>query len=300
MRYIVFDVETPNHRNNRISAIGITVLEENRIVKEWYSLVNPEAEFDNFNIRLTGITSSMVQDAPTFPELWQKIGPVMTDGILVAHNAVFDLGVLKCCLGDYNIAWKSKTDYLCTVQMGRRLLPGMKHKLDILCDYYGIPLDHHHAGSDSRACAEILLRYMEHGTDMTHYIRTYSLQDGRRSGEDRWTKLMQDDWGSGKDKRTESLQDGRKPGENGCDSRTESMRNRRERSRQMADFTYEIVEEVGVLSEGTRGWRKELNKISWNGGPVKYDIRDWAPDHSKMGKGVTLTEEEARQLKELL
>lgn len=68
----------------------------------------------------------------------------------------------------------------------------------------------------------------------------------------------------------------------------------------MADFTYEIVEEIAVLSESTKGWRKELNKISWNGGVPKYDIRDWAPEHEKMGKGVTLTDEEASKLKEFL
>ena len=68
----------------------------------------------------------------------------------------------------------------------------------------------------------------------------------------------------------------------------------------MADFKYEIVEEIGVLSENARGWTKERNKVSWNGGAPKYDLRDWAPDHEKMGKGITLTEEEAKKLKELL
>ena len=68
----------------------------------------------------------------------------------------------------------------------------------------------------------------------------------------------------------------------------------------MADFQYEIVEEIGVLSENAKGWRKELNKISWNGAEPKYDIRDWAPDHEKMGKGVTLTDEEVAALKDLL
>lgn len=64
----------------------------------------------------------------------------------------------------------------------------------------------------------------------------------------------------------------------------------------MSDFTFEIVEEIGVLSENAKGWKKELNLISWNGGEPKYDIRDWDPKHEKMGKGVTLTEEEAKQL----
>ena len=67
-----------------------------------------------------------------------------------------------------------------------------------------------------------------------------------------------------------------------------------------ADFKYDIVEEIGVLSENAKGWRKELNLISWNGAAPKYDIRDWAPNHEKMGKGVTLTKEELSALKKLI
>ena len=68
----------------------------------------------------------------------------------------------------------------------------------------------------------------------------------------------------------------------------------------MADIKYEIKEELGVLSESAKGWKKELNLISWNGAAPKYDLRDWSPEHEKMGKGVTLTEEEALNLKTLL
>lgn len=68
----------------------------------------------------------------------------------------------------------------------------------------------------------------------------------------------------------------------------------------MADFKYEIVEEIGILSENAKGWRKELNLISWNGAAPKYDIRDWSPEHEKMGKGVTLSEEELKAIKELI
>ena len=68
----------------------------------------------------------------------------------------------------------------------------------------------------------------------------------------------------------------------------------------MADINYKIVEECGVISSGKGGWTKELNLISWNGGKPKYDIRDWAPEREKMGKGVTLTEDELDALKILL
>lgn len=68
----------------------------------------------------------------------------------------------------------------------------------------------------------------------------------------------------------------------------------------MAEIKYEIVEELGVLSENAKGWRKELNMISWNGAAPKFDIREWAPEHSRMGKGVTMTLDEIKELKELL
>lgn len=68
----------------------------------------------------------------------------------------------------------------------------------------------------------------------------------------------------------------------------------------MVDLKYEIIESIGVLSESAKGWKKEVNLISWNGRAPKYDIRDWAPEHEKMGKGVTLSKEELTALKDIL
>ena len=68
----------------------------------------------------------------------------------------------------------------------------------------------------------------------------------------------------------------------------------------MADIKFEITKHIAVLSESPKGWQKELNLISWNGREPKYDLRDWAPDHEKMGKGVTLSSEEFEKLKEVL
>lgn len=68
----------------------------------------------------------------------------------------------------------------------------------------------------------------------------------------------------------------------------------------MADIKFEIIRTLGVLSEGTKGWQREINLISWNDRKPKVDIRDWAPEHEKMGKGITLNKKELLQLKELL
>ncbi|MCM3768136.1 YdbC family protein [Neobacillus niacini] len=68
----------------------------------------------------------------------------------------------------------------------------------------------------------------------------------------------------------------------------------------MADIKFEIIEKVAVLSESAKGWTKELNLISWNGREPKYDIRDWSPEYEKMGKGITLSNEEVKNLKNAL
>ena len=68
----------------------------------------------------------------------------------------------------------------------------------------------------------------------------------------------------------------------------------------MAEIKFEIKETIGVLSESAKGWTKELNLVSWNDKDPKYDIREWSQDHSKMGKGVTLTKEELVKLRDVL
>lgn len=68
----------------------------------------------------------------------------------------------------------------------------------------------------------------------------------------------------------------------------------------MANIKFEIKETIGTLSESPKGWKKELNLISWNERDAKYDLRDWSEEHEKMGKGVTLTKEELIKLREIL
>lgn len=68
----------------------------------------------------------------------------------------------------------------------------------------------------------------------------------------------------------------------------------------MAELQFEIVKKLGVLSENAKGWQKELNLVSWNGREPKYDLREWSPEHDRMGKGITLSEEEMDELKKIL
>lgn len=68
----------------------------------------------------------------------------------------------------------------------------------------------------------------------------------------------------------------------------------------MNEVKFEIVEEIAVLSESEKGWKKELNLVSWNDNEPKYDLRDWSPNHEKMGKGVRLSNDELKALKDAL
>ena len=178
--FIAFDVETPNHNNDRISGIGITVIENGVITQSVGTLVNPETYFDRFNIELTGITPEAVKNAPTFDRLWERIGDAFCGNILLAHNAPFDMGVLSKCIADYGMASPDTLRYACTCNMARRFFPRMEHHgLADLCCWYGIGLDHHKADSDARACAEILLRYVEDGFDIKPFYRRYDVMRRR-------------------------------------------------------------------------------------------------------------------------
>ena len=182
MRYIAFDVETPNHRNNRMSAIGITVIEDGAITREFYSLVDPEQEFDPFNISLTGITPEMVEGQPTFGRLWETIAPMLTDpdGILLAHNAPFDMGVLGKSIEAYGIDAPLFLRYACTCQMSRRCYRNLpNHQLNTLCDYLDVELSHHDALSDSNGCAQVLIACIDRGLEVERFRRTYDLKHCR-------------------------------------------------------------------------------------------------------------------------
>lgn len=176
-RYVVFDVETPNSANDRMSAIGVAVVEGGRIVDTFSTLVNPETYFHPFNIQLTGITPEMAERAPDFGELWESgLGTLLGSGLLVAHNAPFDMGVLARCLRAYCIDWRDRAPYLCTVRLSRRCYPHLpNHRLNTLCEYLDISLDHHQADSDSRACAELLIECLDRGVKAEDFTRIFDL-----------------------------------------------------------------------------------------------------------------------------
>ena len=174
-RMVAFDVETPNSRGDRICSAGLTVIENNRIIETREIMVNPETEFDWRCIRVHGIRPEDVEDKPIFPEVWNRIREIMEDSVILAHNASFDLGVLKKLLDHYDMEFHP-VRYADTLRISRavygKTMPN--HKLGTLCSELGIPLDAHRAGSDSFGCAELYLRMQETAGSLAGFDRVFS------------------------------------------------------------------------------------------------------------------------------
>lgn len=173
-RFVAFDLEMPGQHEPRISAIGITVVENSQVTDKKYFLVNPECDFDPYVIKLIGITPEMVADKPTFPEVWEQIKDIMSSGLLVAHGAPGDMKTLCGCLRDYGIEWQDKVRYACTCDMGIACYPHLEHySLDVMCEHIGFDLNHHHALSDSEGCAMLFLHYLENGINPDDFVKEF-------------------------------------------------------------------------------------------------------------------------------
>ncbi|WP_407270962.1 3'-5' exonuclease [Radiobacillus sp. PE A8.2] len=158
MSFVSIDFETANKYRDSACAIGIVIINEQGVREEFYSLINPLMEFDFHNVYVHGITESDVIDAPTFEELWPTIKGYLNNHLLVAHNASFDMSVLRACLDRYRLDYP-KLEYLCSVMISKQVWPGLpNYKLNTLAELHGIQFAHHHALDDARVVIELLLR----------------------------------------------------------------------------------------------------------------------------------------------
>jgi DNA polymerase-3 subunit epsilon len=159
LTFTAIDFETANGKRTSACAVGLVRVERGVIVEEKSFLLKPRPNyfFSSF-IDIHHITPDMVADAPCFGEIWSEIRPMIEEvDLLVAHNASFDMSVLKACIELDEISAKLPTS-ACTVRLSKRLLPYLpNHKLNTVCAHYGIELNHHEALSDARGCAKIMI-----------------------------------------------------------------------------------------------------------------------------------------------
>jgi DNA polymerase-3 subunit epsilon len=169
-RYLAIDFETANSHPDSACAVGWALIDDGSVKQTGYSLIDPQTYVSNTPYH--GLTAFDMQNAPLFPEIWQGLTPLLQGSVLLAHNIPFDACVLFKSLLRYGIELPTLTG-ACTVQFARKAgVPVPNRKLSTLCDYYGIELKHHHAGSDAKACAQLMLRIAgEYGCEPTQKLR---------------------------------------------------------------------------------------------------------------------------------
>ena len=159
-RWTAIDFETASRERASACALGLAVIEGGRIVERRDWLIQPPGNyFEPINTGIHGIHADLVAQEPEFDELWPEIEPYLRGAVVLAHNAAFDMSVLRASLARYELESPRIDGYHCTVTMSRKVWPDLvNHRLSSVCRFCGIDLSHHEAASDALACALIALR----------------------------------------------------------------------------------------------------------------------------------------------
>lgn len=160
MRAVCIDFETANGFMGSACSVGIAVLEEGQIVDTNYWLIKPHPRysyFDPLNVSIHGIKAQDVKDAPEFDLIYGQISPLFDNAYVIAHNASFDMSVLRHVLDLYEIPYP-EIDYLCTYKTALKTWSGLdNYKLDTVCRFLNHDFAHHNALEDAIACGNVLL-----------------------------------------------------------------------------------------------------------------------------------------------
>lgn len=153
--------------------IGLTRVENGQIIASESWLIKPACfpYMNHWNQKVHGISSADVVNSPTFEDLWSELKPWFEDNYLVAHNAAFDMRVLRSALAYYDLAipW---AEYFCSVSLSRKTWKHLpSHSLGVVSQYHNIQFKHHRAGDDANACAIIALKAFEE-------MNAFSVEEG--------------------------------------------------------------------------------------------------------------------------
>ena len=164
VNFIAIDFETANAARSSPCAIGLAEVRGGRVVGSESMIIRPPDGHDfvhPFNEMIHGISQAEVDAAPDFADVWPQIRSAIDGQVIVAHNAGFDTGVLRATLDVIGEPWP-EVDYLCTMVISRRVLNLHSYRLPFITEALGIPFDdHHEAGADAIASAEVLLRLLD-------------------------------------------------------------------------------------------------------------------------------------------
>lgn len=166
IRLLAIDFETADNGPDSACAVGLALVESGRIVEQCHYLIRPPRQLILYT-GIHGIAWDDVADQPCFGDLWPEMRDLFDYAdVFAAHNARFDRRILQGCCTAHDIGAPSRP-WLCTVKLARAAWNLRPTKLPDVCDYLGIPLRHHDALSDARACAEITLHASRQNFDLS-------------------------------------------------------------------------------------------------------------------------------------
>lgn len=154
--FAAIDFETANYERSSVCSVGIVIVRNGEIVDKFYSLIQPEPNYYNYQcIKVHGLTNDDTDDADIFPKVWAKVEPLIKGLPLVAHNKAFDECCLKAVFRVYQMDYPDY-EFHCTCIASRKKWPEGSHTLDAIAEHCGFDLNnHHHALADAEACAWI-------------------------------------------------------------------------------------------------------------------------------------------------
>ncbi len=161
--FLTLDFETATRYPDSPCQLGITVVRGGAVAETFTWLIKPRSfpHFDYWNIRVHGIKPEHVAKSPDFRSVWQEVQPLIDDQLVFAHNATFDMGVMRTTLNSYGME-HPRMRYACSVQLARKVWPGLpSYSLGKICAFHGITFKHHDAGADAEATARLLIKATE-------------------------------------------------------------------------------------------------------------------------------------------
>lgn len=179
INFVALDFETANSKRSSACSIGLAFVEDGKIVRTEHHLIKPRPNyFDSMNIHIHGITPQDVKNAPLFNELWADLESKLSGKMIVAHNASFDMSVLRATLSAYEIEYP-ELQYTCTYLLAKYLYPELfNYKLPTICAHINFDFsNHHNAEADALAAASVMLKMMEHTncTELAHIEKAFPI-----------------------------------------------------------------------------------------------------------------------------
>ncbi|MBF9238183.1 3'-5' exonuclease [Hymenobacter sp. BT683] len=179
LNFTAIDFETANERRSSACAVGVVRVRGGQIVETYQTLLRPlvlRVDWRNFEVH--GIAEADLHHAPTLAEVWHELLPYLHHQPVVAHNSAFDVSVLEHTLRDFDLPVPA-FHCLCSVKMSKVAWPQLeRHKLNYVAAHFGIPLNHHDALSDARACAEITVQAFRSGIPLPLCFKQRELTAG--------------------------------------------------------------------------------------------------------------------------